>query len=129
LAGNLPCHIQAFSADVHDLKSPPVLGELGLLLAGVEGMYEDAMGTEVRADTNGEHGTDDVVKLLAELDGLKLALASRDTIGQAKGILMERYRLSADEAFEQLRVASQTGNCKLIDLARQLTETGEWPPG
>ena len=42
---------------------------------------------------------------------------------------MERYRLSADEAFERLRAASQSANRKLVDLARQLTETGEWPPG
>ena len=92
-------------------------------------MYEDARGTENRAETNGGARTEDVVQLLAELDGLKLALASRDTIGQAKGILMERYRLSADEAFERLRAASQSANRKLVDLARQLTETGEWPPG
>lgn len=41
------------------------------------------------------------------------ALASRDIIGQAKGMLMERYRLSADEAFDRLRQLSQHSNTRL----------------
>ena len=51
----------------------------------------------------------------------------RDLIGQAKGILMERQRLSAGDAFDLLRRASQRLNRKLIDVAEHLTETGEMP--
>ncbi|GIF00454.1 GAF and ANTAR domain-containing protein [Paractinoplanes rishiriensis] len=58
---------------------------------------------------------------------LHRALSTRDIIGQAKGILMERQRLSPGEAFDQLRRASQRLNRKLIDVAQQLTETGEIP--
>lgn len=56
---------------------------------------------------------------------LRIALDSRDVIGQAKGILMERYRITADEAFDLLVAASQRGNRKLRDVAEELALTGE----
>jgi GAF domain-containing protein len=58
----------------------------------------------------------------AELESsqLRTALDSRDVIGQAKGILMQRRGLSADEAFELLRRSSQDLNVKLVDLAAAL---------
>jgi hypothetical protein len=56
---------------------------------------------------------------------LHRALSTRDVIGQAKGILMERQRLSAGEAFDVLRHGSQRLNMKLADLALHLAETGE----
>jgi AmiR/NasT family two-component response regulator len=56
---------------------------------------------------------------------LHRALSTRDVIGQAKGILMERQRLSAGEAFDVLRRASQRLNIKVADLASHLAETGE----
>jgi hypothetical protein len=58
---------------------------------------------------------------------LHRALSTRDVIGQAKGILMERQRLSAGDAFDLLRRASQRLNRKLTDVAAQLTESGELP--
>lgn len=60
----------------------------------------------------------------AELDKghLQTALRSRDVIGQAKGILMERRGIDADEAFEILRRASQALNRKLVDVALALTD-------
>jgi AmiR/NasT family two-component response regulator len=51
----------------------------------------------------------------------------RDVIGQAKGILMERRRLSAGEAFDVLRRSSQQLNLKLAEVAQHLAETGELP--
>ncbi len=56
---------------------------------------------------------------------LRAALASRDVIGQAKGILMERNRVTADAAFGSLSRASQNVNMKLAAVARHLVETGE----
>lgn len=54
------------------------------------------------------------------------ALDSRDVIGQAKGILMERRGLDADAAFDVLRRASQDLNIKLRDVAQALaTRRGE----
>ena len=51
---------------------------------------------------------------------LSEAVASRDVIGQAKGILMERGRITAAEAFDVLRTASQRLNRKLRDIAEEL---------
>jgi hypothetical protein len=53
---------------------------------------------------------------------LQQALQTRDVIGQAKGILMERRGISADEAFEVLRSASQALNVKLARVALTLVE-------
>ena len=58
-------------------------------------------------------------------DQLHTALDNRDVIGQAKGILMERHRLSAETAFGMLSQASQHVNMKLNTVARHLVETGE----
>ena len=52
---------------------------------------------------------------------LMQAIGSRDLIGQAKGILMHKESLTAEEAFELLRRTSQDHNVKLVDLARTLT--------
>ncbi len=57
-----------------------------------------------------------------EVAQLKDALRSRDVIGQAKGILMERRGISADEAFGVLRSASQSLNVKLAQIAQTLVE-------
>ncbi|KUI24090.1 response regulator receiver protein [Mycobacterium sp. IS-1742] len=48
------------------------------------------------------------------------ALASRDIIGQAKGMLMERFDINAVQAFELLKRLSQDGNTPLVDVARRL---------
>jgi AmiR/NasT family two-component response regulator len=56
---------------------------------------------------------------------LREAVATRDLIGQAKGILMERYKLTAVEAFGLLVRASNATNHKLREIADELTTTGE----
>ncbi|HEX2383900.1 MAG TPA: ANTAR domain-containing protein, partial [Acidimicrobiales bacterium] len=56
---------------------------------------------------------------------LQTALENRDVIGQAKGILMARHGFSADEAFDELRRASQRRNVKLRDVADSVAHTGE----
>ena len=55
-------------------------------------------------------------------DHLNEALKSRDLIGQAKGILMEREGATDEEAFEMLKTISQTSNVKLRDIAQRLVE-------
>ncbi|WP_243789357.1 GAF and ANTAR domain-containing protein [Saccharopolyspora gloriosae] len=57
---------------------------------------------------------------------LQQALTSRDVIGQAKGILMERFGLDAKEAFAMLVRSSQETNMKLVDVAGWLANgTGD----
>jgi GAF domain-containing protein len=58
---------------------------------------------------------------------LHAALATREVIGQAQGILIERERITADQAFDILRRASQHLNLKVRDIAQTLVDTGEDP--
>jgi ANTAR domain len=60
---------------------------------------------------------------------LQQSLLSRDIIGQAKGILMERLKVTPEDAFNLLRRSSQQLNIKLRDVARGLAETRELGPG
>ena len=60
-------------------------------------------------------------------DNLQAALVTREVIGQAQGILIERERITADQAFDILRRASQHLNIKLRDVAQTLVDTGERP--
>ncbi|HET7719043.1 MAG TPA: GAF and ANTAR domain-containing protein [Acidimicrobiales bacterium] len=55
------------------------------------------------------------------------ALQSRDLIGQAKGILMAREGITADQAFDMLRRASQRLNVKLRDVAGGIVERSAAP--
>ena len=55
-------------------------------------------------------------------DNLRIAMASRATIEQAKGILMARGGITPDQAFEMLVRASQRENRKLRDVATELVE-------
>lgn len=59
-----------------------------------------------------------------DLNHVTTALANRDVIGQAKGILMERYKITPDMAFALLAKISQETNRKLVDVAGELTATG-----
>ena len=53
-------------------------------------------------------------------DHLTQALQTRKIIGQAIGIVMERYRIDADRAFQFLIRASSTSNVKLRDVAEEV---------
>ncbi|RYD95656.1 MAG: ANTAR domain-containing protein, partial [Sphingobacteriales bacterium] len=54
---------------------------------------------------------------------LKESVASRQAIGTAVGIVMERYQISEDRAFQFLVRASSTSNIKLRALAQELVQT------
>ncbi|MFK9175203.1 ANTAR domain-containing protein, partial [Escherichia coli] len=54
------------------------------------------------------------------IDQLEHGLESRHAIGEAMGILMERHRLSEDDAFNVLRRISQEHNVKLRDVAQRV---------
>lgn len=65
--------------------------------------------------------------LVVEIAQLRSALATRDVIGQAKGMIMERYDLDATAAFVLLVKLSQDSNTRVADLARTLVEV-DHPP-
>lgn len=79
--------------------------------------------------------TESVARVLAVLAAITLsesrgrsnlqrALESRDLIGQAKGIIMQARRVTADEAFALLVRRSQETNTKLVDVAEAVVTTG-----
>ncbi|MFJ8541778.1 ANTAR domain-containing protein [Streptomyces sp. NPDC093586] len=55
------------------------------------------------------------------------AMRTRDLIGQATGILMERMTIDAAGAFDSLVKASQRENVKLRDLARRIVDANDTP--
>lgn len=84
-------------------------------------------GTLAAVDTDADLQASDREVLIQEIVTLRRALESRDVIGQAKGILMERFLIDADAAFALLQRTSQQTNTKLHDLAGQLASTGKLP--
>ena len=65
-----------------------------------------------------------ITALEAEVAGLRKALVSRTVIGQATGILMERFDMPADRAFSVLSRMSQQKNVKLIVLNISANDLG-----
>lgn len=96
------------------------LGGLNLLSSHTKAFDDDA---EVIGSTLAAHAAVALASV-QKLDHLSTALVNRDLIGQAKGILMERFKLNADHAFELLARVSQDRNVKLHDVAEQLTRSG-----
>ncbi len=85
--------------------------EIGLVLAAHASIAARAVGRRASLEKAGQE--------------LREALMSRDVIGQAKGMLMERLQVTPDDAFDMLRRASQQLNVKLRQVAETLTETGK----
>ena len=93
---------------------PGAFGEADIRLA------EEVAGFVAIAVANAEasaRATDDVLNMRRAMD-------SRAVIEQAKGILMERYKVTSDQAFTLLTHASQRANVKLRDVAEELAATG-----
>lgn len=62
-----------------------------------------------------------------KISQLNEAVVTRQIIGQAEGILMERYKITAQQAFLVLTQASSSSNTKLREVAEHLTNSGEIP--
>lgn len=60
-----------------------------------------------------------------EMELLAAAIESRDTIGQAKGVIIVTMGCSSDEAFRLLREQSQHENRKLIDVAVEVVDRAQ----
>jgi GAF domain-containing protein len=96
-------------------RTPGAFGEADVRLA------EEVAAFVAIAVANAEasaRATDDVTNM-------RRAMESRAVIEQAKGILMERYKVTSDQAFTLLTHASQRSNVKLRDVAEELAATGE----
>lgn len=106
-----------------DARPPRLSGALNIYARRSGVLHQDAQDTALLLATHASlalAGTQAVE--LAELRQahLRQAIESRDVIGQAKGILMQRRGISADEVFDLLRRASNDLNIKLAGLAATL---------
>jgi AmiR/NasT family two-component response regulator len=102
-----------------------VLGALNLYYASVADFTDDEVET---ARVVAAHASVALARLRSERD-LWRAIDSRHLIGQAQGILMERFRLSPEKAFSVLHRHSQQDNIKLHEVAATLVRTGQLPAG
>jgi GAF domain-containing protein len=105
---------------------PLWVDELRLGTLSLYGQKPDAFGAQHRQLTD-LYATHAAIALAdaQRTAQLQLALRNRDVIGQAKGILVERMRITPDEAFSCLSLASQRANLKLTAVAQHLVDTGE----
>ncbi|HEX2072499.1 MAG TPA: GAF and ANTAR domain-containing protein [Geodermatophilus sp.] len=60
-------------------------------------------------------------------NSLQAALEAGAIIDQAKGVVMERYQLTADQAFQFLAQVAMTTKTRLRDVADRLLHTGQIP--
>lgn len=61
-------------------------------------------------------------KLLDELQGTRQKLAERKIVDRAKGLLMTRYRLTEEQAYQRLRSMAMNKNLKLAEIAQRLID-------
>jgi GAF domain-containing protein len=92
------------------------LGALNLYAAQPDAF---APGAEIVADLVAQHAAVALAGATRE-HHLNAALVNRDVLGQAKGVLMQRDRLTEPQAFQLLVRASQDTNMKIADVARWL---------
>ena len=105
--GTASLNIYALTPDAFDRAAQ----EIGTILAAHASLAARAVGERATLQALGTH--------------LQEALLSRDVIGQAKGILMERLKTTPEDAFDILKRSSQRLNLKLREVAHNVTETGE----
>ena len=61
-------------------------------------------------------------KLLDELSETRQKLAERKVIERAKGLLMARYELSEDQAYQKLRSMAMNKKLKLAEIAQRILD-------
>ncbi|MFK4087549.1 GAF and ANTAR domain-containing protein [Kribbella sp. NPDC020789] len=109
--------------DVPMTASTATVGVLGLYSARPDGFSQDDQAV---AHILARHASVAVATARQE-ETLAAAVDARKLVGQAMGILMERYDVDGDRAFAILKRYSQDTNTKLRDVAQQLIDTRHLP--
>jgi GAF domain-containing protein len=105
------------------LDDEGTLGGLNLYSTRSEDIDDDAQGI---ADLFAAHAAI-ALGQVRQREGLQEALHSRKIIGQAIGIVMERFGMNEDRAFDFLLRTSSHGNVKLRDVAARLVDEANKP--
>jgi PAS domain-containing protein len=114
---------------VRSVIAVPLAAQRGV--AGVLTFYAHAAGAfaadeVVLAQAYATHAAIALAHVELEAN-LRIGLETREEIGRAVGILMERHRIRPEAAFDMLVAASQQSQRKLRDIAAWMTQTGEDP--
>jgi GAF domain-containing protein len=111
---------------VLDVPLTTAAGTHGVL--GLYGTRPDAFDTDDEAIARilARHASVAVANARHD-ESMVQAIDARKLVGQAMGILMERYEIDGDRAFEVLKRYSQDTNTKLRDVAQQLIDTRKLP--
>lgn len=106
------------------LENDDLLAGLNLYAAEPDAFDETDQTIAVLLATHGAlaHGA---AKRQDKIDNLEQALVNSRRIGTAIGVLMASYRVTDGQAFDLLRVASQSRHRKLSDVAEDVIESGE----
>jgi transcriptional regulator with GAF, ATPase, and Fis domain len=107
-----------------------ISGALNIYARVVDAFDDDARAAAARLGPYAAAAVGNVYAYESAQDtahNLQVALESRAVIDQAKGILMERYRMTADQAFQLLAGVSTRSNTKLREIAERLVLTGDLP--
>ncbi|MEV5968220.1 ANTAR domain-containing protein, partial [Kribbella sp. NPDC051952] len=110
-------------AGIRLFDAPKSRGALNLY-ARESGSFEDlgALGALF------QHQSTVAIAYAHQIENLQEAVRTRGTIGQAVGIVMERYQLTDDRAFAFLTRLSQHGNVKLRLVAEQIIRASDNAP-
>lgn len=116
---------RASSAGIHAVMSLRLFTDvtLGTLNLYAAQPFHINAGIAQGAQVIAAHASTILGHLLVE-EHLERAVKSRTVIGQAQGMLMQRYGLTAENAFAVLRRISQNNNVKIGALAQELVATG-----
>jgi GAF domain-containing protein len=122
--------LAAESAGVHSVLSIRLTLDDDQAMAGLNlySLQRDAFDDHARdlAMLLATHAGVTVSGMLAreKAANLEIALTSSREIGVAMGVLMTRYKITREEAFDLMRMASQRSHRKLRDIAAEVAETG-----
>lgn len=116
-----PRPIVLFTED-HDKSSMQAAMEAGVSAYVVAGLQTERIKPVLDVALARFHSDQ---KLRTELSDTKLKLADRKTIERAKGLLMERHKMSEDEAYQKLRRLAMDKNLKLSEVAQRIMDVAD----
>lgn len=105
------------------LEDDPRIAGLNLYSTGADAFDDEA---ETVGSLVATHGALAIAAATArdEATQLRTALVNSREIGMAMGVVMTTYKVTRDQAFDLLRIASQNSNRRLADIATEVVDTG-----
>jgi hypothetical protein len=106
-----------------NLDTAGLIAGLNFYAAGVDAFSDHDVAEGLLLSTHAAQAVA-AAHLRARADNLERALDSNRDIGTAVGVLMGQHKLTREQAFSLLRIASQNNNRKLHEVALDVIDTG-----